>query len=218
MLRALALCLLSACGDVAEPSASFGLRLVPDTSMRAVVGQRCVVLVESTLSSTRRSATLRAVVDAPFELLGRELPGGGSVSEIEVDPDGAVTDVRIEVAGEYGGERARVVGSIEVVEGSDALALEARRRLALFLAFLEDELGDEGITRRTHWVGAPVVSADDRYLFYSIRWEAGVAWWGERTWLYLRRRFAEARPSLAFFVRGAGAPPVPSAPPATVER
>jgi len=219
MFRGLVLLALTACGEIDSlPPVDFGVRLVPG-SMRALVGQRCVVLVQTTLPPTLRSATISAIVDAPFNLVGRELPGG-AVSEIEVDPDGAVDRVGVFAHGEYQGESADAGALIEVVGGVDHLGAEGRARLELFLPYLEESYPDEGIGVTTRWIGAPVVSGGEvaRYLFFSARWEVGLAWRDDWTRLYLRRRFAGLRPSMAFRLRSMESEPVPCVPPPAVDR
>ena len=106
-----------------------------------------------------------------------------------------------------------------VVGGADHSSAEGRARLQLFLPYLEERYPDEGFDAVARWTGAPVsggVAA--RYLFFSTRWEAGLRWQSDSTRLYLRRRFAEARPSLAFRMRSVDSEPVPCAPPAGVDR
>lgn len=105
---------------------------------------------------------------------------------------------------------------IEIVEGEDAVRQKAIATLDLFLPYLAEQYPELGITPETEWQPCYVVSPFivTYYLFFSEEWELGL-WWhvmiAPNDWarIYLRRRYQELAPSLAFEIPSLSAPQEP---------
>ena len=108
-----------------------------------------------------------------------------------------------------------------------APAAAAREHLDLFLPWLAANRPDLGLSPATVFTGtsASHLLVVTHYLFVSAEWEVGVEWHvmvppHDWTRIYLRHRWSEAWPSIAFEIASvaAGDPPVAVAPPPAVTR
>ena len=200
-------------------SPSFELEVLPSSFVGpAIGGQRVVFLV--------RAIGLSG--DAPVELAATATSGTVSIERPALDP-GMVGEVTVVPAGvPDGSERIQVdvtiVGRLGVVErtvrrafnvapGTDGLGSEAAAHLAPFAEWLRANRPELGIDGRTAWDGTPGswVLVVDHYAFFSPVWELELSWhvmvppddWAR---IALRRRWSDARPSVAFeissFARG----------------
>ena len=213
---ALAAAILSVASYLSLP---FSIQLVPD-AMVAVPGQRCVFLatVDGGVGGVRISATApgSSVTVEPVEISSKQV---AEITVIPLEPGNQTLTIR-------GGRailRQTRKAPIEVLEGGTTngggdpmsdYAAEIRDRFIPWLAANHPELG---ITDETDWTGTivrPNFMVVMFYLFFSEEWEMGVSWhvmmpphdWAR---VYLRHRFAEARPSYAFEISslsGSGEP------------
>ena len=218
LLPLLAAGLLWSCGDSdsspsgPEAGEAFALRIVPGQMNPAVPGQRCVLLVTMD-PATGGAARLRGHADdAEVRVEPPTLEPDG-VAEISIVPSAGVDgDISVLLLAERGGYTCSESYSLTVSpngmgggDGSDLapLAADLRQRFVTWLAAERPELG---ITVDTEWEGTivrPGILVVMHYLFFSEAWEMGVSWhvmipphdWSR---IYLRHRFDETAPSLAF--------------------
>lgn len=153
----------------------------------------------------------------------------GTVGEVTVVPDPVTEEkaVTVAVTAERG-EGAAVVGrTLMVTPEVDQLGQEAALHLTPFVSWLAKNRPDLGISEATEWQGMPGawVLVVSHYQYVSKDWEAGLAWhvmlppddWAT---LYLRHRWTEATPSLAFRISSVSGnvAPMEEAPPESVWR
>lgn len=202
--------LLTGCGVQPDPDA-FTLKIVPDHWNRTFVGQRVVLLViaedNNGSSAAGDAVTITAEADNcdTTVVLPSLLPG--RVGEVFVVPHvmPSGTTVTATVRGRRGDVERSAEVTFEVINEPDDLGEEAIMLRDRFVPWLEANHPELGITADTVWEGTSVqhLLVVSHYLFLSDEWELGVAWhimippydW---TQIYLRRRFTESVPSLAF--------------------
>lgn len=131
----------------------------------------------------------------------------GTVGEVTVVP-GDVSEgvpLRVTITAELAGLTRQEERSLNVMPGSDELGPEASTQLAPFITWLADNRPDLGITTESVMDGIPGswVLIVNHYPFFSSDWEVDLEWhvmvppddWSR---IYLRRRWSEVAPSVAF--------------------
>jgi hypothetical protein len=197
----------------------------------AIPGERSTFLVRAldNLPSAGR-VTLSATAPGASVSVEPAHPRAGEVAEVTIIPNATTTEKSLTVTfrATRGTETWTTKRSLPVVPGTDGRRQAAAEHLALFIPWLVAKHPELGISGGTRW--QPTISGArllivDHYRYVSSEWEVGLSWhvmippydWTE---IYLRRRWSEDAPSLAFridSVRGATEPhPVP--PPEQVMR
>ncbi len=234
--------LLAACGGGGSPSSAptsaspssavpFTLDVVPGASVgRTVGGQTVVFLVTASGAATDGPVDIAATApNATVSVEPQPLPPG-VVGEVTVVPQAVQADevpLEVTINASRGGITREERRTLTMVPGEDTLATEAKAQLAPFIAWLAAERPDLGITAQTSWEGSvgSWVLIVSHYQYLSDDWELGLSWhvmvppddWAR---IYLRHRWTEAKPSLAFEISSvAGATqPHPIDPPEAVWR
>lgn len=212
-----ALALAAGCVRAPQDEATpFQIAMYPTSVGDVVPGQFLVLMVDAT-SADASPITITASAD------GRALPvtpsalAPGDVAEFDVEimPGDAGTTLQIDVRGERGGlvDTASLNLSVAPDPGEPPLetAVEVRDQFVRWLATQHPELG---INEATAWrasVARPIWLVVSYYTFTTDTWEMGVRWhvmipphdWAE---IYLRERYAETSPSLAWKIDSRSTP------------
>lgn len=198
----------------------FSIYVIPDRTIDAFVGQQCVFLIsvkddESLLQgrggygepvsiSVRVNENVASIKVYPKTVMP------GQITEVTVVPEAACTNsiLVIAVSGERGGLKQVKLITIKVNQCSEdekraeAYATDVRNEFIPWIARNNPELN---ITSETTWTGTNVGSRTSTtvcYIFFSSEWELGISWCTtdphNRTRIYLRQRYVESKPSLAF--------------------
>ncbi|UCC32751.1 MAG: hypothetical protein JSU86_10790, partial [Phycisphaerales bacterium] len=204
------------------------IQVIPEQMDDAVPGQKCVLLitVEDGGSSQAASVALSAsatgadvsvnptsitpdevaeVTVIPHQPIAAKLRQDRARQPIIDDEEEPWTVTATIHAEREGVERTASVDII-VSRGQDDLGETAAAYRDLFIPWLAANHPELGITTDTEWEGIivrPHIVVVMYYLFFSEEWEMGVSWhvmipphdWSR---IYLRRRFTESAPSLAF--------------------
>jgi len=198
----------------------FLIEVTPDRPVDAIVGQKCVLIVnvidnENILEgreSYGEPVSISVAVNdevASLTYYPKKI-SSGRVTEIVVIPKALSADstLTVLIQGERGGLKELKFITVNVreltkdIEDAEAHATGLRNEFTSWIAVNHPELN---ITEETCWVGAHVdsVSLDTKYyLFYSSNWEMGISWregsTHNHTTIYLRHRYEESVPSLAY--------------------
>ena len=201
----------SGTGGIAS-SAPFALRFAPGQMTELVQGQHCVLLL-SLEPATGGPVTLRAsATEAEVRIEPSTLPSDGLAEMTVVPKPGVTGDVDILVYAERGTHLCTDPLTLRVAaDGARAghvadLALQAAGHRQRLVAWLAAERPELGITADTAWDGTivkPDILVVNHCLFFSDEWEMGLQWrlmtppqdWSR---IYLRRRFVDTVPSMAF--------------------
>ena len=198
----------------------FLIEVTPSRVVDGVVGQKCVIIVKSIDNENvlegregySEPATISVAVNDeaasltyhPKELLS------GQISEVVVVPNEASANslLTVLIQGERGGVKElkfitiNVHGLTNDIKEAESHAVGVRDQFTSWVAVSDPKLN---ITEETAWSGSHVVSVSPNtkyYLFYSSKWEMGVSWCVDgshnRTVVYLRQRYEENAPSLAY--------------------
>lgn len=239
MKRAFAVCstamLVVACaGEVEDPSTTqaevlFELLVEPTQYLPVIPGQLFVVLASATGGEGPVVVTSSVSGEAAVEP-GRVELQPGAIAEFTViaRPESVGDTITLDLRAERGSTREARSMTIEVVDWSDdirQLAAELRDR---FVAYLEDEHPELGISRDTAWtptITKPQILVVMHYLFFSEEWEMGLTWHvtvPEHAWsrMYLRSR-DEMLPTFGLEIPSyldPDAAPVPWTPPDEIDR
>jgi hypothetical protein len=132
----------------------------------------------------------------------------GQVAEVVVIPaqESIGKTIQVTITGNRADLSDEKVVSFAVAEGEDDRQEYATQLLDKFVAWLEANHPEIGITEDTGWTGtmvSPVWLIVSHYLFFSDEWEAHVEWhvmipphdWAK---IDLRHRFDQLAPSYAF--------------------
>jgi hypothetical protein len=152
----------------------------------------------------------------------------GTAAEFTLVPASGTTTAALDLTATRGDSTKTASLAVDVIEWTDdlePLATELRER---FVAYLESNRSELGITRETSWVPTitkPQILVVMHYLFFSEDWEMGITWHvtvPEHAWshMYLRPR-AELRPTIGLEIPSWPDPtsqPVPWEPPPEVDR
>lgn len=246
--------LASACDAASEPATSvvpttspgddspFTLIVEPGTFAPVMAGQRCVVLVSvaggtspvfttatvtgpATVEPTEHSIAPGRVVE--FTVVPEAPLSGATVETVTPEPivGGTIT---LDLVARRGERRESASLSMDVVAWTDDLEPLARELRDRFVAHLEENRPELGISAQTEWtpsITKPQILVVMHYLFFSEDWEMGITWHvtvPEHAWshMYLRAR-DELRPSIGLEIPSwvdPGSQPVPWDPPADVDR
>jgi hypothetical protein len=198
----------------------------------SIPGQHCVFLVtvhdesHASQSPVHLSAT---AAGAEVKIYHQDIVEG-EVAEVVVIPEqtSAGKTLEVVITGDRGSLKDEEVVVFAVADGEDDRHEYAEQLLDEFVAWLESNHPELGITQDTGWSGtmvSPVWLIVSHYLFFSEEWEAHVEWhimipphdWAK---IDLRRRFDELAPSYAFEISSleAGSQPVPIEPPESAWR
>ena len=229
MMLALAVCLIPGCED--GKSIPFSMQVIPDQIKPAVPGQRCVFLVvisdEREGSATGKPVNISAT--APDATVEVDPPGAppGLVAEVTVIPNEGTLGKTLSATICAERDRLQHTETVAIVmwdgplregilEGFLAGAAGKRDVFTPWLAANHPELG---ITPETEWTAtyAKVLMPVANYcLFFSDEWEMGLVFHvmippDDWVYIYLRRRYAEVRPSQAFMISSLAAQEEPHA-------
>jgi hypothetical protein len=208
-----------------EFAAAVAISVVPDRIRTGEVAEVTVVIDET------------VVADLPEDgepMLGRGEPVDATdrpVGEVETDtpispvgPEGVSVPVTVTLT--RGNTEARHDVPINISPGEDHLLADAASHRDRFVAWLETERPELGITSATEWIGTPVqphILVVSHYLFLSEDWEMSVMWHimiAPHDWsrISLRPR-DQLSPTLAFEIPSVSDPTfVEIEPPAYVDR
>lgn len=208
-------------GGAADP---FSLQVVPQQMSPTVPGQRCVLLVtvEAEGSISGEEVTLSVSASGAVVTVEPSEVGSDEVAEVILIPDEASVGsmLTVIVEGERRGFTDTQTVAIEVTDAGigggtgDDLAVPAAEFRDRFVTWLAENQPDLGITPETEWIGTvvkPVILVAMHYLFFSEEWKMGLHWHvmiAPHDWarIYLRRRFVEVQPSMAFEVSSYSTP------------
>ena len=208
-------------GGEADP---FSLQVFPKQMSPTVPGQRCVLLVAIEEEGSIPGEEVTISVSAPEAIVTVEPleVGPDEVAEVTLIPDEASvgSTLTVIVEGERRGFTDTEKMAIEVTDAcigggtGDDLAVPAAEFRDRFVAWLAENQPDLGITPETEWLGTvvkPGILVVMHYLFFSEEWEMGLYWHvmiapHDWTRIYLRHRFAEVRPSMAFEISSYSTP------------
>jgi hypothetical protein len=213
----------------AEPSesqsaAEFTLEVLPDQFVGMTInGQPAVFLI--TVSGSQADGPVEIAVAAEGAAITIEPQPltPGVVGEVTVVPPSvdAESQLTVTITASRGGGEKSETRALTVTPGENTLAEEAALHLAPFIAWLEANHPELGITQETAWDGSPGswVLIVEHYQFVSEGWELGLSWhvmiapddWAR---IYLRHRRTETEPSLAFEISSfsQGSEPTPVTP------
>ncbi len=182
--------------------------------VQSFAGQRCVFLVvvaDEGQGSGKGKAVDISAIDPDSMANVTVYPKSitpGQVAEVSVIPSAAGINetLIITVTGERYGLIQTETVTIEVIPGEDLLGSYASEMRDMFVPWLAVNRPELGITNLTEWTGTivnPRILVVMHYIFFSEDWEMYVTWHvtippHDWTRIYLRHRFAEARPSYAF--------------------
>lgn len=210
------------------PPPDFLLTVVPGTATRVMAGQTCLFLV-TVDGGDDPVAVTAAAPHSRVEILDPSLRPG-TVGEVVVVPEAGAPPgpSSVTITAERDGLVRTFSAPVEVVEWTDDLEPLAADLRDRFVAWLETERPDLGITRSTSWTGTivqPQILVVMHYLWLSEAWEMGLLWHvtvPEHAWsrIYLRSR-DELTPSFAFEIPSypdPGAVPREIDPPDAVDR
>jgi hypothetical protein len=203
---------------------------LPAWSRAAIADERLVFLVIAREGPGGRND--------PFELsaeaVGAEVdwePGNvrpGDVAEVTIVPTSASVVAEVTIRVRRNGVERTERRTVPVLAGEDDRGEEAAATRDLFVDWLASERSELEVDRSTAWSGTIARPADRgmlHYLFFSDAWEMGLAWPASappNDWvrMYLRHRWDEVAPSLAFEIASvdAGSEPTEIRSPVEVTR
>lgn len=176
----------------------------PESFWQVTPGQRIVVLASATGGEGVLSITATLTGDASLDPDRVDIEPG-EVAEFTIVPGAGSPGSTLDLAvtAERAGEQVAADRRLEVIEWGDDLAPLATELRERFVAYLEAERPELGITSATEWVGTitkPQILVVMHYLFFSGDWEMGITWHvtvPEHAWsrMYLRAR-DELEPSI----------------------
>jgi hypothetical protein len=208
---------------------AYSLDVTPG-SMNAVVGQRCVLLVQVKDDQGVGDVEITASAEGAKVIVEYSPIDGKGVAEVTVIPDSTTLGktVSVTIRGVRGIAENSVEVPIAVIDWDPVDEAVARGYMNKFIPWLAENHPELGIDADTKWTAT---SANPNFLivrhqlFFSDRWEMGLVWHvmippDDWTQIYLRERGKETRPSLAFEITSvdAGDPPHAIDPPETVDR
>lgn len=190
----------------------FSLEVVPDY-MEAIVGQRCVLLVELAEEEDGKPVDVSASVDGAEVIVEYAPLEDDEVAEVSIIPDSSSLKdtiwgdtITVMIKGERGSCQDSSIVMIYVIPGEDSRYEYASEVRDSFIRRLADSYPELGIDSQTEWtptIVLPRILVVSHYLFFSDEWEMWVAWHvtihpHDWTKIYLRRRGTEIAPSYAF--------------------
>lgn len=177
--------------------ASFELIVEPTEFFPVTPGQLFVVLVSSVGSESPVvvSASVSGAATVEPEQLGLE-PGDVAEFTVVAMPESVGGSITVDLTAQSGSDERNHSLTLDVVDWPDdigPLATELRDR---FVAYLEQEQPELGISSETEWtptITKPQILVVMHYLFFSEEWEMGIIWHvtvPEHAWsrMYLRPR------------------------------
>ena len=189
----------------------------PEGKIQSLVGQRCVFLVvveerENWLSGSSgygKGLNISAKADsgATSIIVSPQTITSEQVAEVIVVPSEDFIDniLTLTVSVERNCLIQTETLSFGVVAGEDDLGISATGMREIFVPWLYTNYPDLGITNMTEWTGTivnPRILIVRHYVFFSQEWEMYVTWSpnAPHDWvrIYLRHRFIDSRPTLAF--------------------
>ena len=210
------------------------IELRPGEMGDTVPDQLCVFLATvSDPGGQGQEVELSAIIDGASVTVAPPFSRAGEVAEVTVVPGeesiGQTLTLTVEARRGFSKSEAAVTVVVQDPlpdpEGLLPRAVEVRDAFIPWLEANRPELGIDGETAWTATVVRPHIVVVMYYLFFSEEWELGVARhvtipphdWSR---IYLRRRFSEASPSLAYEISSfsAGSTPVEIPPPVAVWR
>ncbi|HEX6129083.1 MAG TPA: hypothetical protein VF071_08700 [Candidatus Limnocylindria bacterium] len=192
-----------------EPaSADFELEVMPAQFVgMSIGGQPVVFLVTVSGTEADGAVEISATAEGAAITVEPQPLTPGVVGEVTVVPASvdAEGQLAVTLTASRGGVEKTEERTLMVMPGDDTLANEAARHLAPFIAWLEANRPELGITQQTDWDGSlgGWVLIVEHYQYLSKDWELGLSWhvmvepddWAR---IYLRHRWTETEPSLAF--------------------
>ena len=195
----------------AAPSGSavdFTLEVLPAEFVGMTVGGQRVVFLVS-VSGTAADGPVEITAEAAGATITIEPQPltPGVVGEVSVVPAAvaAESELTVTINAARAGVGKSVQRTLAMTAGENTLAEEAALHLAPFVAWLEANHPELGITADTAWDGSlgSWVLIVEHYQYVSADWELGLAWhvmiapddWAR---IYLRHRWSETEPSMAF--------------------
>jgi len=202
-----------------------------EADVMAVAEQRCVflVVIEDEENWLQGSKGLGEPVDisatsaekmASVTVYPQSIEAG-RIADVTVVPSQASINetLHITITGARHGLVQTEKVAIKVIPGEDTLGFYAAKTRDKFISWLAENHSELGITNGTKWTGTivnPRILVVMHYIFFSDEWEIYLTWhvmipphdWAR---MYLRRRFAELRPSYAFEISSVSAQSEPYA-------
>jgi hypothetical protein len=208
-----------------EFAAGVAISIAPEQIHAGEVAEVTVVMDETVVADLPEEDEPMLGADAPLDPADRPVgPDETDTTISPVGPEGVNVPVTVTLA--RGDTQTRTEVPINISRGEDLLHDEAAAYRDRFVAWLETERPDLGITSSTEWVGTPVqphILVVSHYLFFSEDWEMSVMWHimiAPHDWsrISLRPR-DEMSPTLAFEIPSVSDPTVVEVePPPHVDR
>lgn len=194
--------------EPSESAADFTLEVLPAEFVgMAIGGQKVVLLVKVCGTGADGPVEIAATAEGAAVTIDPQPLTPGDVGEVTVVPAAVDAESRLAVtiSASRGGVERTEERTLTTMPGENTLADEAALHLAPFVAWLEANHPELGITQETAWDGGlgSWVLIVEHYQFVSEDWELGLSWhvmvapddWAR---IYLRHRWTESEPSMAF--------------------
>jgi len=199
------------CSAAQAEEAPFQIVVVPEQlNGHSIAGQQIVFLV--TVTDDGKTSTMPVTISvsaagAEITVLHADIVKG-QVAEVVVAPSQSSTgkSIDVEITGKRGSITDTETVTFNVIEGEDDRGEYATELSNKFIAWLEANHPELGITSETQWSGtmvSPEWLVVSHYLFFSDEWEMHISWhimiapydWAK---IDLRHRFDETAPAHAF--------------------
>ena len=187
------------------------IEVLPETlNGFSIAGQRIVYLVSilKGAADNAAAAEISAEADNADITVEHKTIKAGEVAEVIVIPNANSVgkSVNLTITAKLGSSSDTKKITFDVIEGEDDRKEYATELRDKFVAWLEVNHPELGITKETEWTGtmvSPQWLVVSHYLFFSDEWEMHVEWhimiapddWAK---IDLRKRFSESKPSSAF--------------------
>jgi hypothetical protein len=210
--------------SASDASSDFTLEVLPAQFVGMIIGsQKAVFLVRVSGTDADGAAELTASAAGATISVDPQMLTPGVVGEVTVIPAAvtAESQLPVTITASRGDVEKSEERSLTVMPGEDTLAQEAALHVAPFITWLAANHPELGITPETSWDGGlgSWVLIVEHYQYVSEEWELGLSWHvmvAPEDWarIYLRHRWTESEPSLAFEIPSfsGGSEPVPMTP------
>jgi hypothetical protein len=210
--------------SASDASSDFTLEVLPAQFVGMIIGsQKAVFLVRVSGTDADGAAEITASAAGATISVDPQMLTPGVVGEVTVIPAAvtAESQLPVTITASRGDVEKSEERSLTVMPGEDTLAQEAALHVAPFITWLAANHPELGITPETSWDGGlgSWVLIVEHYQYVSEEWELGLSWHvmvAPEDWarIYLRHRWTESEPSLAFEISSfsGGSEPVPMTP------
>lgn len=189
-------------------AAAFTLEVLPAQFVGMTIGgQRVVFLITVSGTEADGAAEIAATAEGAIITIEPQPLMPGVVGEVSLVPASvtAESQLTVTITAARGGVEQSQERTLTMMPGDETPAEDAALHLAPFVSWLATSHPELGITPQTAWDASrgSWVLIVEHYQYISEDWELGLAWhvmippddWAR---IYLRHRWTESEPSLAF--------------------